>query len=94
MSHTPAPLYYAHKGTDGIIVEGDGTTVAIISVLENSTAHSALESNLTLWAKAPALLEALEWALSQIEDSLDPDHQAAFEAAKAAAQAARWRSCT
>jgi len=27
------------------------------------------------------LIVALEWALEQIEDSLDPDHQAALESA-------------
>ena len=35
------------------------------------------------------VLDALEWALAQIEDSLDPDHQAALEAAHAALAAAR-----
>lgn len=29
------------------------------------------------------LLEALKWALLQIEDDLDPDHQAALAAANA-----------
>ena len=33
---------------------------------------------------APDLLAALQWALSQIEDSLDPDHRAALESARAA----------
>jgi hypothetical protein len=28
------------------------------------------------------LAEALEWALNQIEDDLDPDHQAAMKAAR------------
>ena len=32
---------------------------------------------------APDLLAALQWALSQIEDSLDPDHRAALESAHA-----------
>ena len=36
---------------------------------------------------APDLLAALQWALSQIEDSLDPDHQAALESARAIARA-------
>ena len=31
-----------------------------------------------------ALIDALEWALAQIEDDLDPDHQAALAAARAA----------
>jgi hypothetical protein len=33
---------------------------------------------------APDLLAALQWALAQIEDSLDPDHRAALESARAA----------
>ena len=31
-----------------------------------------------------ALLEALQWAVNQIEDDLDPDHQEALKAAHAA----------
>jgi hypothetical protein len=37
-----------------------------------------------LIAAAPALLEALQWALGQIEDDMDPDHQAAMAGAHAA----------
>jgi hypothetical protein len=32
---------------------------------------------------APELLEALQWCVDQIEDDLDPDHQAALENCKA-----------
>ncbi len=35
------------------------------------------------------LIDALTWALSQIEDDLDPDHQEALAAAHAALAAAR-----
>lgn len=38
-------------------------------------------ANAHLIAAAHDLLEALDWALRQIEDDLDPDHQAAFNAA-------------
>ncbi len=38
-------------------------------------------ANARLIASAPDLLDALDWALRQIEDDLDPDHQAAFDAA-------------
>ena len=31
-----------------------------------------------------AIIDALEWALAQIEDDLDPDHQEALAAAHAA----------
>jgi hypothetical protein len=38
-------------------------------------------ANARLISSAPDLLDALDWALRQIEDDLDPDHQAAFDAA-------------
>jgi hypothetical protein len=38
--------------------------------------------NAKLIAAAPELLDALRWALDQIEDDLDPDHQAALSAAE------------
>jgi hypothetical protein len=38
-------------------------------------------ATMNLIATAPDLLDALDWALRQIEDDLDPDHQAAFDAA-------------
>jgi hypothetical protein len=34
-------------------------------------------ANATLMAAAPELLMALKWAVEQIADDLDPDHQAA-----------------
>jgi hypothetical protein len=42
-------------------------------------------ANAHLIAAAPELLEALKWALEQIADDLDPDHQEAFDAAFAVA---------
>ena len=42
-----------------------------------------IRANAALVAAAPDLLAALQWALAQIEDSLDPDHQAALESARA-----------
>ena len=41
------------------------------------------QANARIIAAAPDLLAALQWALSQIEDSLDPDHRAALESAHA-----------
>jgi hypothetical protein len=38
--------------------------------------------NAKLIAAASELLDALRWALDQIEDDLDPDHQAALSAAE------------
>lgn len=46
------------------------------------------EANARLIAAAPDLADALRWALDQIEDDLDPDHQAALAAARAALAAA------
>lgn len=40
-------------------------------------------ANARLIAEAPALAVALRWALEQIEDSLDPEHQAALAEAQA-----------
>lgn len=46
--------------------------------------HEAAEAaRQRLEADAPELLAALAWALDQLEDSLDPDHQQALEAARA-----------
>jgi hypothetical protein len=45
-------------------------------------------ANAHLIATAPELLEALKWALEQIADDLDPDHQEAFDAAFAVASRA------
>jgi hypothetical protein len=39
--------------------------------------------NARLIAAAPELVEALQWALAQIEDDPDPDHRQAFDAARA-----------
>jgi len=50
------------------------------SVIAYFPTQSALRSA-PLYASAPDLLDALDWALRQIEDDLDPDHQAAFDAA-------------
>lgn len=55
------------------------------SLLKASQAeHEAAEAaRRRLEADAPELVAALAWALGQLEDSLDPDHQHAFEAAQA-----------
>jgi hypothetical protein len=68
--HTPAP--WKHDPTWGIIKHGKSEICAL---------HSGNLANANLIASAPDLLDALDWALRQIEDDLDPDHQAAFDAA-------------
>ena len=66
-THTPGPWRYAHDGgTTAYIVESDGTSVAKLSVTENSTAHSGLEANARLMAAAPDLLEALQYCRQKI----------------------------
>jgi len=42
---------------------------------------SEMEANAQLIAAAPELLEALKWALAQIPEDLDPEHQEALETA-------------
>jgi hypothetical protein len=62
------------------------------NVMENSLKIASIEqmpsnneseriANARLIAAAPDLLDALDWALRQIDDDLDPDHQVAFDVA-------------
>lgn len=56
---TPKPWQYTFEGeTTAFIVESDGTTVAALRVLENSTAHSSFASNVRLMSAAPEMLDA------------------------------------
>lgn len=64
--------------TDFDVVCADGR-IAMVNG-EDWSADMA-EANAYLIAAAPDLLAALQWALSQIDDDLDPDHQAAMRAA-------------
>lgn len=78
MIHRPAPWFIVADvpGSEigyRAIVDAEGFTVCDPSPMG--------EANAALIAAAPDLLEALQWALDQIEDSLDPDHQAALNAA-------------
>lgn len=59
--HSPGPLQYAFEGgTVAFIVESDGTTVAKLSVTENTTAHAGLAANSRLFAASTELLAALQ----------------------------------
>lgn len=87
--HTPGP-WMRRPGT--LSVQGsDGRLVAnaLCGTMRRTTVstperpRAEAEANATLMALAPDLLDALRWALDQIEDSLDPDHQAALAAAHA-----------
>jgi hypothetical protein len=48
-------------------------------------------ANARLIAAAPEMLEALKWAVQQIEDDLDPDHREAMDACLAAISKAEGR---
>lgn len=70
--HTPGPLEYCFEGgTVAFIVEPDGTVVAKLSVIENTSGHSALVANTRLFAAAPELLKALEKALLMCDKMTD-----------------------
>jgi hypothetical protein len=83
---TPGPWLYcddvpgAEMGYRAI-VDIEGTTIC------NPSPMGA--GNARLIAAAPDLLAALEWALGQLDDDLDLDHQDALRAARAALARAR-----
>lgn len=88
-THTPGPWTVTHSFDATIRREiwteidretGHRELVALIPDAEGE--H--INGDARLIAAAPELLAALRWALDQIEDDLDFDHQAALEAAKAA----------
>jgi hypothetical protein len=87
MTHTPGPWTASHISDDeriGIITNDNGIIVGCGSHLT--------EANARLIAAAPDLLAALEWAMDQIEDDLDLDHQEAVKAAYAAIARAKGQS--
>lgn len=78
MNHTPAPWQTVCEDTINgkpavFRIDAHGGTVALVNTIGIADAR--------LIAAAPDLLAALQWALDQIEDSLDPDHQDALAAA-------------
>ena len=70
-----------HKGPFPLHITQNDDSFVVITNQGNHYAKTFDPSAARLIAAAPDLLEALDWALRQIEDDLDPDHQAAFDAA-------------
>jgi hypothetical protein len=57
----------------------------LLGTMPEPEACGWLQSEFPAWFKPEsAVTDALRWALQQIEDDLDPDHQAAMDAARAA----------
>jgi hypothetical protein len=83
MKHTPGPWYRNIRANGKYPVVFAGRNQHIAKVEQQSTGTET-EANIDLIAAAPELLDALEWALAQIPDDLDPDHQEALAAAHAA----------
>jgi len=88
--HTPGPWLRSKSGKTFQIVAGsDGNSdpnelVATVNPIGYNCEYEPCDetkANARLISSAPDLLDALDWALRQIEDDLDPDHQAAFDAA-------------
>ena len=83
-SHTPGP-WTAHGCT---LYAGPNRLAQTWDAEYDGLPTPEMEANARLIAKAPELLEALKWALSQISDDLDPDHQEALQNAQAVVQRA------
>ena len=73
--HTPSPWYLdAHDEKGWFLLSESGPDIM-------AEPFDCSDSDARLISSAPDLLDALDWALRQIEDDLCPDHQAAFDAA-------------
>ena len=85
--HTPGPWTVDPKTLAVYAPDRHGHAAAVRIAECGRTLLPAAEiaANAALVAAAPDLLAALQWALWQIEDSLDPDHRAALESARAVA---------
>lgn len=81
-AHTPGPwLWLGTEGTVAMIVDEDGYSIAQVTVLENSTAHHALQANLRLMTAAPDLLAALQTVMAGVAGC---QREPQWEAARAA----------
>lgn len=86
--HTPGPWRFTEIDSPSggkqhaIVGIPFGDVVAVTSYPFHG--REAMEANARLIAAAPDLLEALQWALEQIEPDLDLDHQDAMTLARIA----------
>lgn len=84
MNHTPGPWEHIGNGDiQGNEDNGHGMGPVDVCSVYLRTVKGRTEANARLIARAPELRAALAWALDQIEDSLDLDHQAALAGARA-----------
>jgi len=74
--HTPGPWKFAH-GQNDLLTAPDGDDVAAVDVWFSHRSKAEQAANAALIRKAPELLAALRWALDNMGDDLDPDHQEA-----------------
>lgn len=97
VTHTPAPWFTNHDCTPSTvtaIVGGDTVPIACVDWDEWIGDEDTMVANIELISAAPELLAALKWALEQIDDDLDPDHQAALAAARAVVERMDSKTCT
>lgn len=60
------------------------TIVTLLGSMPEGPSYQWLRSEFPEWFRPDTeVTDALRWALDQIEDSLDPDHRAALDAARA-----------
>lgn len=77
--HTPGTWHVAADADGTMITDRNGAQIAMWPPHGGTVEQCA---NARLIARAPELRGALAWALDQIEDSLDLDHQAALAGAR------------
>jgi hypothetical protein len=76
-SNTQGPWKIGSNGASVKVVDAEDKAICMLTPRKEAW-------NGDLIAAAPELLDALRWALDQIDDDLDLDHQAAMNAARAA----------
>jgi hypothetical protein len=86
VKHTPGPWRVSDTINRRINIRNAGNQLgeSAICMLPEGRIERERGANARLIAAAPELLAALEWAMSQIDDDLDLDHQNAVSAARAA----------